>query len=484
MQETPPYPPMRGGLKARLQALFTRTVLMNPFIPPDHRPHPKQVEFLLATDPRTGRPYEEILFGGSGGPGKSDAILMAALQYVEVPKYAALIIRKTYSDLSEPGALIDRAHEWLDETPAKWDKQQKIWTFPSGAKLSFGYLASENDKYRYKSAEFQFVAFDELTDFEREDDYTYLFSRMRGPDPEHEPDNPLSYVPWRMRAATNPGSKGHGWVKNRFQISPANRMTDGEFDRYKWVETEWLDEETSESHRRLFIPAYAEDNLSRTPEQYMRSLASLDPVSRARMRKGDWEVEAGGGMFWRHWFEIINPWDVPDGIQPVRAWDLAGTEPKPGKDPDWTAGCLLAEHDGVYYVLDMNRFRRTPKRMEGEIQGTAARDGRDVRIGIEEEGGASGKIASDHYKRRVLKGYAVWTPRPLTSKVTRANPVSSAAEAGNVKLVRGPWNTAFLDEAEQFPVGAHKDQIDALSLAFELVNRRVGTVSVMKQRMR
>jgi predicted phage terminase large subunit-like protein len=467
-----------------LKALYVRTILLNPYIPKDHKPHPKQVEFLLATDPKTGKPYEEILFGGSGGPGKSDAILMAALQYVEFPRYAALIIRKTYSDLSEPGALIDRAHEWLDGTDAKWDKQQKIWTFPGGAKLSFGYLANENDKYRYKSAEFQFVAFDELTDFERESDYTYLFSRLRGPDPEHEPDNPLAYVPWRMRAATNPGSKGHAWVKNRFQITPANRETEGRFDRYKWVETEWLDEENQETHRRLFIPAFAEDNLSRTPEQYMRSLASLDPVSRARMRKGDWEVEAGGGMFWRHWFEIIPSYDVPDNIRAVRAWDLAATEPKAGRDPDWTAGCLLGEHDGVYYLMDMRRWQMTPQKNEGAISSIARSDGKHLRIGIEEEGGASGKIASDHYKRRVLKGYPVWTPRPLTSKVTRANPVSSAAEAGNIKLVEGPWITQFLDEAEQFPLGAHKDQIDALSLAFELINRRVGTVEVMKQRMR
>lgn len=468
-----------------LMATYVRTILQNPYIPSDHKPHPKQVEFLLATDPKTDKPYEELLFGGSGGPGKSDAILMAALQYIEVPRYAGLIIRKTYSDLGEPGALIDRAHEWLDGTAAKWDKQQKIWSFPGASKLSFGYLANEADKYRYKSAEFQFIAFDELTDFEREGDYTYLFSRLRGPDIEHEPDNPLSYVPWRMRSATNPGSKGHGWVKNRFQITPANRLDEnGKPDKYHWIETEWTDEETAETHRRLFMPAYAEDNLSRTPAAYMRSLASLDPVSRARMRKGDWEVEAGGGMFWRHWFEIIKAHEVPEGIQPVRFWDLAGTAPRPGKDPDYTAGCLLAEKDGVYYICDMQRMRKTPQFVESAIKGTAQSDTKATRIGIEEEGGASGKIASDHYKRRVLKGFAVWTPRPITSKVTRANPVSSAAEAGNVKLVEGPWNAAFLDEVEQFPVGAHKDQVDALSGAFELINRRVGTVSVMKQRMR
>lgn len=457
----------------QLMAIYVRTILKNPYIPPSHKPHPKQAEFLLATNPRTGQPYTEILFGGAGGPGKSDALLMAALQWVEVPGYAALIIRKSYSDLSEPGALIDRSHEWLDNTDAKWDKTNKIWTFPSGAKLSFGYLARENDKYRYQSAEFQFIAFDELTQFD-EPDYRYLFARLRGPDVEHEPDNPLSYVPWRMRAATNPGGRGHQWVKTRWQIRPENRP-----DKYSWIETEDTDPETGDLMHRLFIPAYAEDNLSRTAANYLRSVSNLDPVSRVRISKGDWEVEAGGGLFWRHWFEIVGPSALPENLMPVRFWDLAATEPKPGRDPDYTAGCLLAEKDGLYYILDMRRVRRTPQALENILKRTAAHDGRTTRIGIEEEGGSSGKFTSDYFKRKVLKGYACWTPRPLTSKVVRATPVSSAAESGYIKLLEGPWNQDFLDEVEQFPLGAYKDQVDALSGAFELINRKVGRARVL-----
>ena len=103
---------------------------------------------------------------------------MAALQYVEVPEYAAILFRQSYADLSLPGALMDRAHGWLFQTDARWGDLKKTWIFPSGATLSFGYLENENDKYRYQSAEFQFVGFDELTQF-TESQYTYLHSRLR-----------------------------------------------------------------------------------------------------------------------------------------------------------------------------------------------------------------------------------------------------------------------------------------------------------------
>ena len=91
---------------------------------------------------------------------------MAALQFVDVPGYAALLFRRTYADLALPGALMDRAHDWLAGTAACWHAHDHYWSFPSGASLSFGYLESANDKYRYQSAEFAYIGFDELTQFE------------------------------------------------------------------------------------------------------------------------------------------------------------------------------------------------------------------------------------------------------------------------------------------------------------------------------
>ena len=101
-----------------------------------HKPHPKQLLFLLLNN-------KEALFGGAAGGGKSDALLMASLQYVNIPKYSAIIFRKSYQDLCKPGSLIDRSLEWLGNTNAKWNSQDHTWTFPSGAKLSFGYIESD-----------------------------------------------------------------------------------------------------------------------------------------------------------------------------------------------------------------------------------------------------------------------------------------------------------------------------------------------------
>jgi phage terminase large subunit-like protein len=120
---------------------------MTKYIP--HRPTAKQAAFLLL-------PHREAFFGGAAGSGKTDALLMAALQYVDVPGYAAMLFRRTYADLALPGALMDRAAEWLHPTDAHWNGTTKTWHFPSGASLSFGYLETEKDKYRYQGMELHF----------------------------------------------------------------------------------------------------------------------------------------------------------------------------------------------------------------------------------------------------------------------------------------------------------------------------------------
>lgn len=83
---------------------------------------------------------------------------MASLMYVDFPEYAAILFRRTHTDLALEGALMDRAADWLTHTPARWNERDKRWEFPSGATLTFGYLDGPNDWRRYDSAEFQCVA--------------------------------------------------------------------------------------------------------------------------------------------------------------------------------------------------------------------------------------------------------------------------------------------------------------------------------------
>ena len=697
-------------------------------------PTPKQYAFLLLN-------CLEAMYGGSAGGGKSAALLMAALQYVDVPGYAALILRRTYSDLALPGALIPRSHEWLRPLGVHWDDTEKTWTFPSGATLTFGYLDHSGDRYRYQSSEFQFCvtrgtpvlmadgswepieavtigdmvatlegprcvvathtlgmrpvcqvltpygeatigamhrlllasgvwaspmallsrqsfpfdstaeaswwksgdagkragyqssdqrqvvslarlnigendiqgfgasladgrsdceafddarqvmsppllwcgqlalferglrlaasahggdegpdehcvaapedspsgyrfyphcddvrarqipvgapentrlqddvavhiqsrhedglghirkynphvyvhpytlelrravehvlpvaacivpvgeaevqdltvslashyivfpgiiaqncAFDEATQFQ-EDDYRYLFSRLR----RLEGSN----VPLRMRAASNPGNIGHDWVKRRFL-------------------------EEGRQYGRVFIPARLDDNPYLDRAEYVRALSELDPVTRAQLLDGDWTARAGGSLFLREWFPIVDDW--PRQARRLRYWDLAATAPGSGADPDYTVGLCLALDGGIWYCVDMKRRQARPAAIEALVCQTAELDGKAVAVRMEQEPGASGVNTIDHYHRRVLSGYDFQGVRSTGSKIERARPVSSAAEAGNVRLVRGPWIGDFLDELEAFPLGPHDDAVDALSGAMASLSQKRDARSAM-----
>ncbi len=175
-----------------------------------------------------------------------------------------------------------------------------------------------------------------------------------------------------------------------------------------------------------------------------------------------------GGMFEREWFEIVP--EAPEA-RAVRYWDLAATAEEPGKDPDWTAGLKMTLKDGVYFIEDVQRARKSPQGVERLIKQTAELDGRQTQIAMEQEGGSGGKITIDHYARKVLVGYEFRGKPSTGSKTERARPFSAAAEAGNVKLVKGTWNAAFLDEVGMFPRGKHDDQVDSASGAFNILAR-------------
>lgn len=196
----------------------------------------------------------EAFYGGAAGGGKSAALLMAALQYVDVPGYAALILRRTYKDLSLPGGLMDMAEQWLCNTDAKWRESTKTWSFPSGSKLTFGHMEHEGDKYRYKSSEFQYIAFDELTEFS-ESMYRFMFSRLR--------KRADISVPLRMRSASNPDGSGFDWVRKRMI-------------------------EEGKVRNILFVPATLNDNPYLDGQAYRESLEHLDTLTQERLLHGNW----------------------------------------------------------------------------------------------------------------------------------------------------------------------------------------------------
>jgi predicted phage terminase large subunit-like protein len=380
----------------------------------------------------------EGLFGGAAGGGKSSALLMAAMQYVDVPNYSAILFRRTYADLALPGALMDRFKSWIaGQDEIHWNANSYVATFPSGARISFGYLNNTNDYLRYKGSEFQFIGMDEVTEI-RESDYRYLFSRLRRP-----ATGPLSQVPLRMRSASNPAPN---WVRQRFIVEG---------------------KETG----RIFVPSLLTDNPGIDADSYRQALTALDPVERRRLEMGDWWSTTLGTMFDRTNFTIIDSTEVPNvtsAARAVRFWDLAATEPSHSNpNPDWTVGTLMIFDQGIAYVLDVRKIRAKGEKVEALIAQTAAEDGRMVAIRIEQEPGSSGKALIDQYARYVLPGYDLSGIRATGDKVTRARPFSAAVANGNVRIVRAPWLTDWLDEMASFPEACdHDDQVDSAVGAF------------------
>lgn len=175
-------------------------------------------------------------------------------------------------------------------------------------------------------------------------------------------------------------------------------------------------------------------------------------------------VKPEGALAQRQWFGIVDA--VPHYARRVRYWDFAATEKKlSSDDPDFTAGVKIAYADGIYYIEHVIHERLDPAGVDRLVVQTAAADGRDVEIGLEQEPGASGK-AMAAYMVRLLSGYNVRAVSASGDKVTRAMPWLAQAQAGNVKLLRAAWNSDYLDEVTLFPIGAHDDEVDATSGAF------------------
>jgi predicted phage terminase large subunit-like protein len=234
-----------------------------------------------------------------------------------------------------------------------------------------------------------------------------------------------------------------------------------------------------ESWRVLRLPALAEadDVLGRTPgEPLWPAWETLDALERKRT--------AVGARVWAALYQQSPRPDVgtlfevrrigiletaPAELRCVRAWDLAATAESEGRDPDWTVGLKLGRDSmGRLFVLDVIRMRGGPLQMEETIVATAQQDGQSVAVGLPQDPGQAGKHQVAWLASR-LKGYRVTASPETGAKLTRATPVAAQIEAGNLTLVRGPWNDALLDELRDFPHGRKDDQVDSLARAFSML---------------
>ncbi len=263
---------------------------------------PKLTEPQLEWWPHDGQqtrflssPSDEALFGGAAGPGKTECLLMEALRQVDNPHYRAILFRRIFPSLEAADGLIDRSQQWYPMLGGKYNGSKHSWIFPSGARIYFGHMQYEQSRYQYQGAQFAFVGFDELTEFS-ESQYLYMLSRNRV-----KKGTGLRVY---MRAATNPGNIGHHWVKQRF-------ITRDIVNRERWfARIDEQDVEVERSHfdakSRSFYPALMTDNPS-ISEDYIRNInAGADPVERARLAEGDWDVEHTQGRIYSNWSSTEN----------------------------------------------------------------------------------------------------------------------------------------------------------------------------------
>lgn len=241
-----------------------------------------------------------------------------------------------------------------------------------------------------------------------------------------------------------------------------------------------------EEWKVVSIPAISDDGVALWDAKHAIADLRRMQAANAYVFSGQYQQQPSpksGGMFERRWFEIVDA--APAGTQKVRKWDLAGTIAAVGKDPDWSVGMLMSKTpNGFYYIEDVVRFRGSPNEVETAIINTARADGTGVTVGLSQDPGQAGKFQVEHLIRQ-LAGFMVKSATETGSKELRATPLSSQCEAGNVKLVKAPWNDAFLGEVSLFPNAAHDDQVDTASGAFSILSAGAGAqswVDSLKQR--
>ena len=249
-----------------------------------------QTDFLAAGE-------TDVLYGGAAGGGKSYAMLVDPLRFAHRAAHRALILRRSMPELRE---LIDKSRELYPKAfpGCKYREVEKLWNFPSGAKVEFGFLERDADVYRYQGQAYSWIGFDEITHLPTEFSWNYLASRLRTTDSEITP---------YMRCTANPGGSGAHWVKKRY-IAPAppNESYVGD-----------------DGITRKFIPARLNDNPYLAQDgRYEQMLKSLPPTQRKQLLEGNWEIAEGAAFteFDRH-LHVIEPFEIPLHWERVKGLD-------------------------------------------------------------------------------------------------------------------------------------------------------------------
>ncbi len=249
----------------------------------------KQLQFIQAD-------ADEVLYGGAAGGGKSYGQLIDAFLFaIKYQGSKQLILRNTFPELQRSLVLVSVTI--YPTNVASYNQSRYVWQFINGSRIEFGYLESDKDVQKYQSAEYDVIRFDELTHF-TEFQYTYMISRVRG----------ANDFPKQVKSSTNPGNRGHAWVKARFidSMPPETVYTD------------------ANGRTRIFIPAKVQDNkfLIDADPDYIKRLDQLPEDQRRALRDGDWDTFEGQYFpeFNRD-IHVIEPFEIPAHWRRYRAID-------------------------------------------------------------------------------------------------------------------------------------------------------------------
>lgn len=446
-------------------------------------PKSKKQELMLATQ------ADMACIGGAAGSGKSYIALLYPLKYCDDPYFRGIIFRKTTGEITAQGGLWETAVELYksifgDRLKIRV-KDLKI-TFPSGASVKFSHMEQDANRFQHQGAQYTFILFDEATHFSQEV-IEYLGTRLRSAKAKHKKQIILTCNP-------DPDSFLLEWVRPYLQDSGIpDQSKDGQVRYYVVENGQYIWSDSREDLEKIygegedsgimsftFISATCMDNppLIEADPGYITRLKAKPEVEVQRLLYGNWFARPSATGYWkRDWAEMV-PLPPISYVKRVRAWDISGTLPSDlNPNPDWTAGVLMSKTRAAeIYVEDVVRDRRRHGGVFDLILETAQRDGHDTLIIIPCDPGAAGKAyAAAIIRDLATEGFYARMKPTNQSKVTRFAPFAASSEAGNVKICRGSWNDAYLNELEAFDGGRDKkdDQVDASSDAFFFLNSSV-----------
>jgi phage terminase large subunit-like protein len=434
------------------------------------------------------------LIGGSVFGGKTWALTYQPSAHLEVRGFSCVTFRRTTPDIRNPGSLWDESMKLYPDLGGEPHEHTLEWDFPSGARVKFAGLQYDTDVLSWKSSQIALLQFDQVEEFS-EAQFWYMQSRNRstcGIRPYTRGGcNALAdtwlaaFIQWWWDPDTGYAIRERSGVTQWFL-----RVRDEVF----WATATCPGDASVSVFARADLQAKAEldlkhPGLGRFARSFCFIRAALadnkigvaaDPDYEARVRTGsnveverllggNWKIRAAAGLvFNRAWFEIVDA--VPARVKKrVRYWDKAGTS----GGGDWTVGTRESEgYDGIFYIEDVERGQWAAGDREKVIKDVTEADARlgPVETGVEQEPGSGGKDAAE-FTVRNLAGYTVTADRPSGQLLERAQPLASQAQVGNVKLVRGAWNEAWLREHHAFD-GTPKcvdDQVASSSGGFKLL---------------